>query len=205
METYNTTNMEFGLSQAQREALQKAGLSAQEINALNTNRALKEIQKTKSKLDKIEQEYKNGGMNTQEASEEEIREAIRICNEVHENKGEIPNQESKPWEDRDDLIMSNEEYWKEIDRVAPPSEEEKSIDITSLDPTDEEDYKLLKRYAELFYERTTSKATQEVLTRRQLGAIKAHDEWVKKGMKGKRPEGISDIFIAAYNPFSPSL
>lgn len=205
METYNTTKIEFGLSPYQREALQKAGLSAQEINDLNTNRALKEIQKTKSNLEKLEQEYKNGEKDTQAASEEQIREAIRICNEANEDKGETQKHESNPWEDRDDLIMSNEEYWKEVDRVVPPSEEEKSIDIFSLDPTDEEDYKLIKRYAELYNARINSKETQEVLTRRQLGAIKAEEEWFKKGKKGKRPEGISEIMIAAYNPFSPSL
>ena len=37
-----------------------------------------------------------------------------------ENSGHV----HLPWEGRDDLIMTNQEYWEEIARLCPPSQEE---------------------------------------------------------------------------------
>lgn len=101
-----------------------------------------------------------------------------------------------PWEGRDDLIMSNEEYWKEVGKVAPPSKAEE--DEKPLDEMTEEE---LEEAANRYFGRINSKPTEEVFKRRQLGAMKAEYEWRKGGCKGERPEDVSAIITASANPF----
>ena len=91
-----------------------------------------------------------------------------------------------PWDGRDDLIMSNAEYWREIRRLCPPTPAE--LDEKPLDEMTEEE---LNEARERFSSRLNSPMADEIFSRRWLGCKKAMYEWEQGGRKGERPEDIS--------------
>ena len=95
-----------------------------------------------------------------------------------------------PWEGRDDLIMSNKEYWEECAKVMAG---EKDVEIP--DDTDDEESmeKFTKDYKE--YLKVYNEKTDKIFGRRWLGAKKALYEWEQGGCKGERPEDISMLMM----------
>lgn len=98
---------------------------------------------------------------------------------------EKQNNEPLPWEGRDDLIMSNEEYWRECDKALKGN---KDFDIPDNveEMSDEEFAEFNKRFASAYHG-----GTEKIFERRWLGCQKAMYEWEQGGCKGERPEDIS--------------
>ncbi len=97
-----------------------------------------------------------------------------------------------PWEGRDDLIMSNEEYWKEVDKALKDNEDFDIPDNVE-EMSDEEFDKWKNRFFGAY-----NGGTDEILERRQLGYKKALYEWEQGGRKGERPEDISMLMAMPY-------
>ena len=107
------------------------------------------------------------------------------------------DEKEQPWYGRNDLIMTDEEFWKEVNRVAPITDEEIDLELKIFnEPATLED-KDFERYDELRVNRINSKPTEEVYERRHLGALKAEYEWYKNGCKGKPPQGVSNIILCS--------
>ena len=102
-----------------------------------------------------------------------------------EDLHDIEHDLDLPWEGRDDLIMSNEEYWKEVDKALKGN---KDFDIPDNveDLNDEEFSKWQDRFWGAY-----NGGTDKILERRQLGYKKALYEWEQGGCKGEQPEDIS--------------
>ena len=100
-----------------------------------------------------------------------------------------------PWEGRDDLIMTHKEYWEEIARLCPASQEElneKPLQDMTLEELEESERRL--------YERLNSKVANEIFDRRGMGVKKALYEWEQGGCKGERPEDIMDLMFLTTPP-----
>ena len=112
------------------------------------------------------------------------------------NPFEGVDEKEQPWYGRDDLIMTDEEFWNEVNTVAPPSDEELDLEdkIFGDFKFDDSD---MARYNEIHSKRINSEPTEEVYERRRLGALKAEFEWYKNGCKGKQPKGVSNILLCS--------
>ena len=192
----------MGLTEAQRLTLESAGLTKKEIDLIHAQRVAESIAKERERLDKLEAKVTKKLSALPEVLSSLLGgDADKV---PHDEDGGYDAEELKkylpegklPWDGRDDLIMSNAEFWAEINRVAPPSKEELE-EGNILEMSDEEAEAAAKR----FYDRINSKPTEEAFHRRQLGSWKAEYEWIKGGCKGEKPEGVAPIINASCNPY----
>lgn len=102
----------------------------------------------------------------------------------------LPPEKSTPWYGRDDIIMTNEEYFAEC---AKAMEGEKPLG----DPPDIDDDEAFEKYQKEYeeYYKIYNKKTSDIFSRRCIGAQKEEYDWVRGGCKGEKPTSFSMLFL----------
>ena len=110
---------QLGLDASQKSALEAAGLSKAEIRRVNAKRILGAIAKQRERLDRIEDKYKEYIPDMQTAASKPNERTEDESQKLYEiYKGELEGWgEKKPWDGMDNLIYTNEDYWKECSKV----------------------------------------------------------------------------------------
>lgn len=180
---------QLGLDASQKSALEAAGLSKAEIRRVNAKRILGAIAKQRERLDMIEDKYKEYIPDMQTAASKPNERTEDESQKLYEiYKGELEGWgEKKPWDGMDNLIYTNEDYWKECSKVLTPQQKEIPADIDDMSDEELEQYN--KKWQMEF-----SQSTEDIFERRRMGCIKARYEWIKGGCKGPEPEGVGSLF-----------
>ena len=154
----------MGLSQSQRLELEAAGLTKKEIDDIHAKRVAEGIAKERERLDKLENKIKKkielplflsrllvGNEEAPQPDDEGKydEETIKLFLSEYD-------ESNLPWAGRKDLIMSNNEYWREVHKVCPPSKEE--MEEKPLDDMTEEE---LKEAADRYFGRINSKGDRK--------------------------------------------
>lgn len=200
---------EMGFSESQKSALEAAGLTRKEIAELHAQRVAENIAKERERLDKLEKRIAkgNGGKSfaaafadmlegKSPASETPVETDPNLTAQfmtlIKGGKGlSSPSSDSeadngRPWEGRNDLIMSNADYWAEMYKkgVADLPDPDEAAKMSDED---------LDKALAAFYASLNAPDKEELFERRRLGYYKAYEEWQKSGGKGEPPEGIDEI------------
>ncbi len=201
----NTTAKEqekaMGLSDAQKAELEAVGLTKAEIKEIHAKRLADSIAKERSRLDKMEKKVKQylpdylaemlegEGTDKMEEYHGEVLSPEDAESAYQALKSQVAGERHE-WEGRKDLIMSNADYWKEVAKAVKgdPVIAEMPDNLESM--TDEEFNAFYTRW-----QNALSKKTSSILERRQLGAIKAENDWIRGHCKGPRPENIAMLML----------
>ena len=177
----------MGLSESQKMQLSAAGLTAKEIREIHYQRVAESIAKERERLDRLEKKVVRNlpeylasllGDGAELKTDENGEYPPEVVKQLQES---LPPEEEAPWYGKDDLIMSDEEYWKECDKA---TKDKKDMEIPSnIEEMSDEDFE--KHYNTFF--KAFNSETNDVFNRRWLGVQKAWYDWVKGGCKGEKP------------------
>lgn len=198
--------LELGLTEAQKSAMETAGLTKSEIKEIDEQRIADNIAKERAKLDKLERKI---GKETTPPPAEQAENADEGKGDVevpHEKNEEniFDNPPPKTQEDDDSPIFSNEELMDIVYYKYGQHPEAKRIEgeIGRLMDEGEVDGDEMKK---LLNEKATiaSDIAEPLFKRRDKGYEIQYKQWVDGGKQGKQPQSstmaFSDpIFLGEY-------